>query len=191
MSKPRESNVQVAYRGVQVNIIQGDITDQETDAIVNAANTHLAGGGGVDGAIHRVGGPEIMEECRRLGRCQTGSAVATGAGKLKAKHVFHAVAPRWSGGNQNEPALLSGAYRRSLELADEVGAASIAFPSLGTGAYGYPVDEAASIATWTVCEYIDQGTSLKDVTFVLFTCRDREVFADALTATIDDLSVAE
>lgn len=183
--------MRAAYRGVQVTIVEGDITNQEADAIVNAANAHLAGGGGVDGAIHRVGGPEIMEACRRIGGCQTGSAVATGAGRLKAKHVIHAVAPRWSGGDRNEPALLSGAYRRSLELADEVGAGSIAFPSLGTGAYGYPIDEAASIATCTVCEYVDQGTALNEVTFVLFSSRDREVFENALKVTIDDLSTSE
>ncbi len=179
------------YRGVRIGIVEGDITDQKADAIVNAANAHLAGGGGVDGAIHRVGGPAIMEECRRLDGCATGSAVATGAGRLKAAHVFHAVAPRWAGGTHNEPALLSGAYRRSLELADEVGARSIAFPSLGTGAYGYPVDEAASIATCTVCEYIDGGTALEDVTFVLFSSRDREAYEDALEGTIAELSEAE
>lgn len=183
--------MQVGYRGVQLAIVEGDITEQEADAIVNAANTHLAGGGGVDGAIHRVGGPAIMEECRRIDGCPTGSAVSTGAGNLKAKYVLHAVAPRWAGGNQNEPALLYGAYRHSLELADELAATSIAFPSLGTGAFGYPVHEAASIAVSTVCEYFAEKTSLERVTFVLFTARDREVYEDALKATIADLADLE
>lgn len=179
-----ESHVQVAYCGVRVSIIEGDIAEQEADAIVNAANAHLTGGGGVDGAIHRAGGPAIMEACRRLDGCPTGSAVATEAGSLKAKHVFHAVAPRWSGGHQNEPALLAGAYRRSLELADKLGARSIAFPSLGTGAYAYPIHEAAAIATGTVREYVDAGTELQEITFVLFSPRDCEAYEEAFVGTL-------
>src|SRR5581483_10374455 len=129
--------------GTVIRLTQGDITEVQADAIVNAANAHLAGGGGVDGAIHRVGGPDIMDECRKIGNCPTGSAVATGAGRLAARHVLHAVAPRWRGGSSSEPALLAGAYRTSLQLADELQDKRIALPSLATGAYGYPVDKAA------------------------------------------------
>ena len=130
----------------RVSLVKGDITQVIADAVVNAANSGLLGGGGVDGAIHRAGGPAIMAECRLLAGCPTGSAVATSAGNLSARHVIHAVAPRWSGGTRGEPALLSGAYRMALELAEELGDRSIALPSLGTGVYGYPVEEAARVA---------------------------------------------
>src|SRR5437667_4467452 len=124
--------------GVTLALMQGDIVKVQVDAIVNAANSGLAGGGGVDGAIHRAGGPSIMDECRRIGGCPTGSAVATGAGRLSAKHVIHAVAPRYRG-RPEDAALLHGAYESSLKLANELGARTVAFPSLGTGAYGYPI----------------------------------------------------
>ncbi len=155
--------------GVTLSLMQGDITRVQADAIVNAANSMLAGGGGVDGAIHRAGGPSIMEECRKIGGCPTGSAVATGAGRLPAKHVFHAVGPIYSGSDE-DARLLASAYRRCLELAEERQLESIAFPSLSTGAYGYPLEEAAPIALRTIIEHIKntQPTSLKQVTMVLY-----------------------
>lgn len=153
--------------GVVLALVQGDITKVAADAIVNAANSHLAGGGGVDGAIHRVGGPTIMQECRKIGGCPTGSAVATSAGDLPAKYVFHAVGPMYSGKEQDAE-LLASAYKRCLELAEEHKIASISFPSLSTGVYGYPLDEAAPIALRTIIEHIQQPTSLKQVTMVLY-----------------------
>lgn len=152
----------------EIRFVQGDITKVAADAIVNAANSRLAGGGGVDGAIHRAGGPAIMEECRKIGGCPTGSAVATGAGKLPAKHVFHAVGPVYSGTKQDAE-LLRSAYQRCLELAKEWGAKTVAFPSISTGAYGYPVGEAAPVAIAAVREWIGRNPGALDrVTFVLF-----------------------
>ena len=151
-----------------ISLVEGDITKEETDAIVNAANSRLAGGGGVDGAIHRAGGPSIMEECRQIGGCPTGKAVITTGGKLKAKNVIHTVGPIYSGGRKNEAELLASAYRESLKLASSKGLESIAFPSISTGAYGYPLSEAANIAINTVLEYVKANTDLKLVRFVLF-----------------------
>ncbi|MDY7034156.1 MAG: O-acetyl-ADP-ribose deacetylase [Thermodesulfobacteriota bacterium] len=151
-----------------VSLVEGDITKEETDVIVNAANSRLAGGGGVDGAIHRAGGPSIMEECRQIGGCPTGKAVITTGGKLKAKNVIHTVGPIYSGGRKNEAELLASAYRESLKLASSKGLESIAFPSISTGAYGYPLSEAANIAINTVLEYVKANTDLKLVRFVLF-----------------------
>jgi O-acetyl-ADP-ribose deacetylase (regulator of RNase III) len=176
--------MEVIINGHTLVLMQGDITTVEADAIVNAANSRLAGGGGVDGAIHRAGGPEIMAECRRIGGCPTGSAVATTAGRLRARHVIHAVAPRWTGGSRGEPELLASAYRRSLELADELGDHSVAFPSLGTGAYGYPVDQAAQIALRTVIDYLRNDTQIARVTFVLFTDADLQAYERALEALL-------
>lgn len=158
-----------------LELIQGDITAVAADAIVNAANSALAGGGGVDGAIHRAGGTAIMEECRRIGGCPTGSAVITGAGRLKAKHVIHAVAPRYKG-SPEDPKLLRGAYETSLQLAEERGLETIAFPSLGTGAYAYPIEAASEIALRTVIDHLHRGTKLRKVTFVLFSDRDLRVY---------------
>lgn len=160
--------MQIEIKGKILELIQGDITKQETDAIVNAANSGLRGGGGVDGAIHRAGGPEIMAECRKLGGCPTGSACATTAGRLKARYVIHAVGPIWRGGSSGEPAQLEGAYKRSLEIADEKELASISFPSISTGAYRYPLDEAARIALSTVINHLKGETSVKKAVFVLF-----------------------
>ena len=153
--------------GVMLALVQGDITKVAADAIVNAANSHLAGGGGVDGAIHRVGGPTIMQECRKIGGCPTGSAVATSAGNLPAKYIFHAVGPVYNG-REKDAQLLASAYKRCLELAEEYKIESISFPSLSTGAYGYPLDEAASIALRTIIEHIQRPGSLKQVTVVLY-----------------------
>lgn len=160
--------MRVVVNGKLIELILGDITSQETDAIVNAANSGLRGGGGVDGAIHRAGGPQIMAECQKLGGCPTGSACLTTGGKLKARFVIHAVGPIWSGGNGGEARLLRSAYQRSLEIANDHGCESISFPSISTGAYRYPLDAAADIALDTVINFLHQDVSLKKVVFVLF-----------------------
>jgi O-acetyl-ADP-ribose deacetylase (regulator of RNase III) len=156
----------------RIEITRGDITAERTDAIVNAANSGLRGGGGVDGAIHHAGGPTIMEECRKIGRCPTGSAVVTGGGKLQARWVIHAVGPIYSG-LLTDAEELASAYRGSLKRAMEVGAKSIAFPSISTGAYGYPIRDAAPIAIDTVTETIEQNPDkIELVRFVLFSDAD-------------------
>jgi O-acetyl-ADP-ribose deacetylase (regulator of RNase III) len=154
----------------RLELVVGDITAQRVDAIVNAANSALAGGGGVDGAIHRAGGPAIMDETRRRypEGCPTGSAVATAAGELPASFVFHAVGPVWQGGRKQEPELLAGAYRRCLELAVLHDCHSIAFPAISTGVYGYPMDLAAKCAIFTVREFLAQKGRPDLVRFVLF-----------------------
>jgi len=169
----------------KVSITQGDVTRQTTDAIVNAANSSLMGGGGVDGAIHRAGGPAILEECKQIvakqGRLPTGKAVITTGGNLKAKYVIHTVGPIWHGGNKNEAELLGSAYFECLKLATENKLASVSFPSISTGAYGYPVDKAARIAVRTVISFLgEQVNSLKDVVFVLFDSRTYESYCSAL-----------
>ncbi|MCA9247081.1 MAG: O-acetyl-ADP-ribose deacetylase [Planctomycetales bacterium] len=165
-----------------IELVEGDITAQRVDAIVNAANSRLAGGGGVDGAIHRHGGPRIMQETDRLypDGCPTGSAVVTGAGNLAAKHVIHAVGPFWSGGRRGEAELLASAYRRCLELARENDCASIAFPSLSTGAYRYPIDQAARVALGTVFDHLADAPAVQLVRFVLFSAGPFAAFAAAL-----------
>jgi len=168
----------------RIELIRGDITDQEIDAIVNAANASLAGGGGVDGAIHRRGGPAIMAETREKypEGCSTGSAVATRAGNLKAKFVFHAVGPRWKGGKHNEAELLQSAYRTCLELAVKHGCQSVAFPSISTGIYGYPIQEAAPLAIRAVIDFLQTSESIRLVRFCLFSDADLEVYVKALEA---------
>ena len=164
----------------QLTLRQGDITEVAADAIVNAANSRLAGGGGVDGAIHRAGGPSIMEECRQIGGCPTGQARITGAGRLQAKYVIHAVGPVWEGGGRGEPELLASAYRYSLKLANERHLSSIAFPAISAGIYGFPEDEAARIAVSTVVEEIRQSGSVSSITFVLYGPRMLAAFEAAL-----------
>ena len=159
----------------KIRIIRGDITEQETDAIVNAANSSLMGGGGVDGAIHRKGGPKILEECKRIRRTQwpnglpTGKAVITTGGNLKAKYVIHTVGPVWRGGKHGEAELLADAYRNSLKLAVSKGIRTISFPAISTGAYGYPMEEAAEVALKTVRDFLEAEDKLDEVVFVLFT----------------------
>jgi len=164
----------------RLELVEGDITRQDTDAIVNAANSGLRGGGGVDGAIHRAGGPSILEECRRIGGCPTGEARITGAGRLRARWVIHAVGPVHADGRRGEPELLASAYRSSLEAATSAGAASVAFPSLSTGAYGYPMADAARIALRTVRTYLESHPEISLVRFVLFGRDAYETYAEAL-----------
>jgi O-acetyl-ADP-ribose deacetylase (regulator of RNase III) len=169
----------------KILLVQGDITDMATDAIVNAANSSLMGGGGVDGAIHRRGGPKILEECRRLRASEwpnglpTGEAVITSGGNLKTKHVIHTVGPVWRGGNHNEPELLAEAYRNSLRLAVSKGLKTIAFPSISTGAYGYLVEKASRTALATVKEFLMKEDKLDAVVFVLFSKNDLETYKEA------------
>jgi len=151
-----------------LELVQGDITQQDTDAIVNAANQSLLGGGGVDGAIHRTAGPELLAECRTLGGCKTGDAKITKGYQLKAKHVIHTVGPVYRRKSREVRDLLASAYRRSLEVAHENGLKSLAFPSISTGAYGYPVEEAAPIALSTVIDYLKENQNIEHVRFVLF-----------------------
>ena len=152
----------------RLELVEGDITQQDTEAIVNAANTTLLGGGGVDGAIHRAGGPQILEECRKIGGCPTGEARITTGGRLRARWVIHTVGPVYRDGTHREPDLLASAYRNSLQLASEKGIRSLAFPSLSTGAYGYPMGDAARIALRTVIEYLKDHPEVGLVRFVLF-----------------------
>ena len=167
--------------GARIDLELGDITHETTDAIVNAANSSLLGGGGVDGAIHRAGGPAILEECRRLGGCPTGDAKLTGGGRLPARHVIHTVGPIYRDGRHGEPDLLASAYRRSLEVAVEHHLRSIAFPSISTGAYRFPIAEAAPIALRTVVGFLEEHSGQLDlVRFVLYGARDLAVYSDAL-----------
>ena len=158
----------------------GDITKESTDAIVNAANSRLAGGGGVDGAIHRAGGPEIMRQCRTIGGCPTGKAVITTGGNLKAKNVIHTVGPRYHDGTKNEAGLLKSAYYESLKLASIKNLKSIAFPAISTGAYGYPIREAAHIALQTIIEYFKEHQDIQLVKFVLYDHTTYDIFTEEL-----------
>lgn len=159
-----------------MKVLLGDITTLPVDAIVNAANESLLGGGGVDGAIHRAAGPELLAECRTLGGCRTGDAKITGGYNLPAKHVIHTVGPVWHGGNKGEPELLAGCYRRSLEVAVENGVKSLAFPCVSTGVYGYPPEKAAVVAVRTVRETLAALAVQIDVTFCCFSKRDRDIY---------------
>jgi O-acetyl-ADP-ribose deacetylase (regulator of RNase III) len=171
----------------RIRLLQGDITRVSADVIVNAANSALSGGGGVDGAIHRAGGPAILEDIRRryAGRsCPTGSAVVSVAGLLDAKWVVHAVGPVWWGGTGGEAAQLSSAYLTSLRLADDLGASTVALPSLSTGAYGYPLEEAAPVALEAVARGLRDAEHLQRVTFVLFGDRALDVYEQALATLV-------
>ena len=171
--------MKVNVAGSVLELVSGDITRQETEAIVNAANSRLAGGGGVDGAIHRAGGPTIMAECRKIGSCPTGRAVITTGGNMKARYVIHAVGPVYRGGG-SEAELLESAYRESLKLAVENGIRSISFPSISTGAYGYPVGEAAGIALRTVAGFLEETDAIELVRFVLFSEADLETYGGVM-----------
>lgn len=172
------------------SLLQGDITKQGTDAIVNAANSSLMGGGGVDGAIHRAGGPAILEECQQIvsrqGRLPPGEAVITTGGNLEARHVIHTVGPVWHGGHSGEPELLASAYRQSLKVAVANGLKSVSFPSISTGAFGYPVRLAAAIALETVTDFLHREESLEEVVFVLFDAATYRIYAQALEALLPE-----
>ena len=172
--------VKVTINKSVLELIEGDITEQETDAVVNAANSSLLGGGGVDGAIHRAGGPKILEECRKLGGCPTGEARITTGGNLTAKYVIHTVGPVYSGGKRREAELLANAYKNSLSLASQYRLKSVAFPSISTGAYGYPVNEAAVLALKTVINYLETHTDIERVRFVLFGQKAYQAYDKAL-----------
>ena len=164
-----------------MELVEGDIVAQDVDAVVNAANTTLLGGGGVDGAIHRAGGPAILAECRLLGGCATGDAKITGGGGLRARYVIHTVGPVYRDGRHGEGALLASAYRRSLEVAATAGVRSVAFPSISTGAYRFPVRPAAEIALGTTVAFLGSpGHGLDRVRFVLFSARDLAIYVEVL-----------
>lgn len=173
----------------RVNCIKGDITTLKVDAIVNAANNSLMGGGGVDGAIHKAGGPEILEECikirNRQGVCKTGEAVLTQAGRLPARYVIHTVGPVWNGGRNNEEALLASCYRKSLQLAVQNHVKTIAFPNISTGVYGFPKERAAEIAVKMVLEFMENDNTLEMVIFICFDEENYRIYSNILNYDIN------
>lgn len=172
------------FGNTRLVLVQGDLTRQAVDAVVNAANPSLLGGGGVDGAIHRAGGPQILAQCKaivkEIGRLEPGKAVLTAAGKLPARAVIHTVGPVWAGGTRGEAHTLASAYRESLRLAEDHGLQTVAFPSISTGAYGYPLEEAARVALGAVAAYLGAGSRLREVRFVLFSAAVLEAYEKAL-----------
>lgn len=164
----------------RITLVQGDITTQQVDAIVNAANERLLGGGGVDGAIHRAAGPQLLAECRTLGGCPTGEARITKGYRLPARFVIHTVGPVWRGGGKGEPELLASCYRSSLRLAVDNGVKTVAFPSISTGVYGFPIEQAAPIAIGTVQDFLADETSIEEVRFVCFSPGDYAVYEQEL-----------
>ena len=180
----RTIRMDIKIDGTVISVVKGDITEEETDAIVNAANSGLRGGGGVDGAIHRAGGPAIMAECRKIGGCPTGKAVITTGGNLKARFVIHAVGPVYRDGSHKEAALLQSAFAESLKIAQDKGLRSVSFPAISTGAYGFPMSEAARIALQTVADFVKKHSGLELVRFVLFGKEAFEVFSQELKRII-------
>lgn len=168
----------------RIAVVQGDITTLSVDAVVNAANTTLLGGGGVDGAIHRAAGPALLEECRTLGGCPVGEAKITKGYNLPARHVIHTVGPVWRGGRAGEPRLLASCYLNSLKLAAEHGVKTLAFPSISTGVYGYPIEEASAIAVQTIAEFLKSDDSIQKVVLVAFSEKDERVLQETLARVI-------
>ncbi len=190
MGNVTDSGIFAKINQTKLSLTQGDITRQSTDAIVNAANSSLMGGGGVDGAIHRAGGPAILDECRQIvsrqGRLPTGKAVITTGGRLKAKHVIHTVGPVWHGGQSGEAELLASAYRESLKLAVASGLKSVSFPSISTGAFGYPTRQAADVALRTVIDFLNKDKSLEEVVFVLYDGATYQIYAETLQKLVPE-----
>lgn len=176
--------VMYKYKNVKLNIVEGDITKMEVDAIVNAANNTLLGGGGVDGAIHRAGGPIILEQCKKVGGCPTGEARITTAGNMPSKYVIHTVGPIYKGGKKNEEQLLYNAYANSLRLAKKYNLKSIAFPSISTGVYNYPKEEASEVALRAVMDFIDKEMGIEEVYFVLFSQDNYLIYKELLDKRI-------
>lgn len=186
-ARPEDAGAALAVGGGAIALTVGDLSAFTADALVNAANSGLAGGGGVDGALHRVGGPEILAETRRRypSGCPTGSAVITGAGDLPARWLIHAVGPVWQGGGRGEPDLLASAYREALRLAGEAGARTVGLPAISAGIYGYPLRQAAAVALCATRDVLAAGSRIERATFVLFSQPTYLAFADALDALRD------
>lgn len=181
--------IKVTINKSTLELVEGDITNEETDAIVNAANTGLLGGSGVDGAIHRAGGPKILEECKKLGGCPTGEARITTGGNLKARYVIHTVGPIYHGGKSREADFLANAYKSSLGLASQYKLKSVAFPSISTGAYGYPVREASAIALKTIINYMKAHSDIELVRFVLFDQKSYQAYEESLQKILKENTI--